>query len=59
MTSILIQQREGKKKKKSKRKKGEIPIDRTEVCKVDHFKLPGYPKRWQEMHNAGPELVSD
>ncbi|MBC8390998.1 MAG: transposase [Deltaproteobacteria bacterium] len=33
-------QREGKKKKKSKRKKTKIAIDRTEVCGVDHSKLP-------------------
>ena len=33
-------QREEKKKKKSKRKKTKIAIDRTEVCEVDHSKLP-------------------
>jgi len=34
-------QRKEKKKKKSKSKKTNIQIDRTEVCKVDHSKLPG------------------
>ena len=33
-------QRKEKKKKKSKSKKTNIQIDRTEVCKVDHSKLP-------------------
>lgn len=33
-------QRKVKKKKKSKRKKARIAIDRTEVCEVDHSKLP-------------------
>ena len=32
--------RKEKKKKKSKRKKTKIAIDRTEVCEVDHSKLP-------------------
>ena len=32
--------RTGKKKKKSKGKKTKIAIDRTEVCEVDHSKLP-------------------
>ena len=32
--------RKEKKKKKSKRKKTKIAIDRTEICEVDHSKLP-------------------
>ncbi|MCP4721837.1 MAG: hypothetical protein GY860_20445 [Desulfobacteraceae bacterium] len=35
-----IKKRKEKKKKKSKSKKGKIRIDRSEVCEVDHSKLP-------------------
>jgi hypothetical protein len=35
-----IKKRKGKKKRKSKRKKENIRIDRSEVCEVDHSKLP-------------------
>jgi hypothetical protein len=36
-----IKKLKGKKKKESKRKRGKIRIDRSEVCEVDHSKLPG------------------